>query len=170
MCCVDECVVPYLRQFYNSRITAGPVILRQPVMNTCGAVAEIEMTFVAADPRKYTMPAAALRTVVEPGDAYDDVEVSAVDEPDPFAIPGVTVARRAATAVATRTVERQALRTTWVRSTHTSVERTATMRTSAPIVMVAAVDGDVGEVRLGLWRGEHRVGGFWLPFIPVVRS
>lgn len=55
-CCVDECIVPYMRQFRNVRVTSGPTILTHPEMHSCGAMAEIEFTIVAADPVQYTMP------------------------------------------------------------------------------------------------------------------
>ena len=163
-CCVDECVVPYLRQFYNARITEGPLILSQPAMHSCGALAEIEVTLVAADPRKYAMPSAALRTIVDPGEPLVAVESISAQAADPFAIPGVTVSRLAAS----RVVEAPAMSTSWVRTTTTSVPpvRGNILRTAVPIITLGAIDGDVGEVRLGLWRGGFRIGGYWLPFVP----
>lgn len=54
-CCVDACLGPYMRQFHNSRITAGPTVLRRPQM-TCGAMVEVEFTIVAGDPEPTGMP------------------------------------------------------------------------------------------------------------------
>ena len=73
-CCIDACVIPYMRQFHNTRVTEGPIVLRHPVLSSHGAVAEIEFTIVAADPLQHSMPVAtmgarwlsAAETVVDP--------------------------------------------------------------------------------------------------------
>lgn len=86
-CCIDQCVVPYMRQFHNTRVTAGPIILRRPTMNTCGVFAEIEFTIVAGDPQVHGMPFMAVREWVGGG---PDSEIIVDPEPvapapDPFA-------------------------------------------------------------------------------------
>jgi hypothetical protein len=48
-CCYELNVIPAFRQFANSRVTEGPIVLRRPHMSM-GAMAEIEFTIVAADP------------------------------------------------------------------------------------------------------------------------
>lgn len=55
-CCNDLCIVPYYRQFHNARIVSGPTILRHPVLNSNGALMEVEFTIVAADPSEYGLP------------------------------------------------------------------------------------------------------------------
>lgn len=50
-CGTDDCVAYYLRQLANVRVIAGPSVLRRPRMNSCGAMAELEFTIVAANPR-----------------------------------------------------------------------------------------------------------------------
>jgi len=75
-CCIDECLAPYMRQFHNSRVTTGPTILRRPSMS-CGALAEVEFTIVAADPQPHSMPFTAIREFMG-GVASDEI----IDEPD----------------------------------------------------------------------------------------
>lgn len=84
-CCIDACVGPYMRQFHNCRVTAGPTVLRRPTM-TCGALVEIEFTIVAADPAPHSMPFEEPVAVLGgPGDTMisDGAPMSAAR--DPFA-------------------------------------------------------------------------------------
>lgn len=78
-CCVEECLRPYMRQFHNSRVTSGPVIIRRPDMS-CGALAEIEFTIVAGDPMVHGMPGATVRAFM--GDEATD---PLIDDPLPTA-------------------------------------------------------------------------------------
>ncbi|HEY6416779.1 MAG TPA: hypothetical protein VIX41_11090, partial [Acidimicrobiales bacterium] len=55
-CCVENCVVPYYRQFHDARIVEGPTVLSHPKMHTRGSMMEIEFTIVAADPAEYGLP------------------------------------------------------------------------------------------------------------------
>lgn len=85
-CCIDQCVVPYMRQFHNTRVTAGPTILRHPEMS-CGSMVEIEFTIVAADPVPHGMPFMAVREWIG-GQADDELVTDPEPEaaqPDPFA-------------------------------------------------------------------------------------
>ena len=92
-CCVDECVVPYMRQFRNARVTTGPTVLSHPVMHTCGALAEIEFTIVAADPTQYTMPyvpsTGGTQNVVMGGATRWTEPAEPEPAPDPWALVGV---------------------------------------------------------------------------------
>jgi hypothetical protein len=87
-CCVDDCIVPYMRQFHNARVTAGPTVIRRPEMS-CGALAEIEFTIVAADPVPHSMPFTSARQWL--GGSADDEDVIDADydasvRHDPFKV------------------------------------------------------------------------------------
>jgi hypothetical protein len=75
-CCIDQCLVPYMRQFHNARVTTGPTVLRRPAMS-CGSLAEVEFTLVAADPAPHTMPFLSVREWM--GGLPDDI---LIDEPE----------------------------------------------------------------------------------------
>jgi hypothetical protein len=87
-CCVDACVFPYMRQFKNVRVTAGPTVLQHPVLHSPGALAEIEFTIVAADPAHYSVPYAATAAQWMLG---TEMVTDPADEPvtviDPWAVP-----------------------------------------------------------------------------------
>lgn len=80
-CCIEECLAPYMRQFHNARVVSGPTILRRPSMS-CGAMAEIEFTIVAADPFPHSMPFGAVREFIG-GDPGDELFTDA----DPLPVP-----------------------------------------------------------------------------------
>jgi hypothetical protein len=84
-CCDEMCIVPYYRQFHNARITEGPIVLRHPVMNSEGAMMEVEFTLVAADPQQYGLPAAVARAFVDGWEPFDD-PLPPEPAPDPFAL------------------------------------------------------------------------------------
>ena len=74
-CCIDACIVPYLRQFHNVRVTSGPVVLRHPLMNSRGALAEIEFTIVCGDPAHYAVPLVTA-TLMHGTEVVSDIEVA----------------------------------------------------------------------------------------------
>jgi len=87
-CCIDACVVPYMRQYHNVRVTSGPNVLRHPAMHSCGALAEIEFTIVAADPVQYHMGIPALGAMWLHGDTVVvDTESEPTHAVDPWAVP-----------------------------------------------------------------------------------
>lgn len=49
-CGSEECVVPYIWQFYDCAVIEGPTVLERRNMPSAGAYLEFEMTLVAADP------------------------------------------------------------------------------------------------------------------------
>ena len=168
-CCVAECVAPYLRQYHNVRVTEGPIVLSHPAMYSCGAMMEFEVTVVTADPTEYAMPGAQVSLLIGRGEPFDEGMglMSLTADDDPFAIPGVTEARTA-TAVATRTLEAPAQRTSWLRTTAAAEPHPyGTMLSGRAVMIVLRSFADSGEVRLGLWRGGELLGGFWLPFVPA---
>lgn len=85
-CCVEACIVPYMRQFHNARVTTGPTILNRPLMS-CGAMAEIEFTIVAADPAPHTMPFTSVRAFIggDPSDILYSDPAPVTAPADPFA-------------------------------------------------------------------------------------
>lgn len=87
-CCVQACIVPYIRQFKNCRVTAGPTVLRHPVMHSMGAMAEIEFTIVAADPTLYSLPYVVPNVGAMLGtEVITDAPVAApTEQPDPWAL------------------------------------------------------------------------------------
>lgn len=53
-CASEECVVPYVWQFYECAVTEGPTVLDHRTMST-GALLEFEMTLVAGDPHPHRL-------------------------------------------------------------------------------------------------------------------
>lgn len=162
-CCYAQCVVPEMRQFHNTRVTSGPTVLSRPLMNSQGAVAEIEFTVVAADPKPYGMPfltPLVELTSTEPVPA----EMSAPVDTNPFklyrppTIGGVALLERP---VVTAEVA-------WVRG-DTVIAASPSgqyMESIRPIVRIGTTDA-TGPLRLGLWMGESRLAGWTLQDLPA---
>lgn len=177
-CCTEQCVVPYLRQFHNVRIIAGPTVLKMQPMNSQGWIAQLEFIVVAADPAEYGMPDAVLTMMMDGGgEMFSDSPPAMAlarampkfkDEPevDPFAIPGWTEPRSAFVAPPITPIE--PLPTEWTRSTY---DVTMTPRATAMNEMVATVKltavSDTSRLRLGLWRGDELVQGLSIPALPA---
>jgi hypothetical protein len=168
-CCADACVVPYLRQYYNVMVTSGPNVLQAPAMYTQGALAEFELTLVAADPAKHALPGAAASTTT-----FGGVVVSTATEPvpvpdDPFAVPGQTRLQDLAN-VLTRPAPLPAydLPDEWLREAlwWDNTEYRMLART-APLIELTAYDDHAEHVRVGLWSGDVRVAGWLVPFLPA---
>lgn len=151
-CCADACVVPYLRQFHHARVTEGPTILQQPKMNSRGAMAEIELTIVAADPVVHAIPQHAARAWVTGGEPVVDPPA-----PAPFVNPYHQVRRKE--------LFRPTPTSRWVRET-VPLQRLEERVLSGIEPQVRLRSAELsGPVRLGLWAGEHRVGGYTIPFV-----
>lgn len=154
-CCADACITPYMRQFYNVRVTEGPTMLSHPRLNSQGAVAEIEFTIVAADPAVHAMPERGARAWVTGG-----LPVAEVAAARAFVNPYRDRPRRAATLPA-----HVPLTPSWVRETVPIKRMTAQVLTGIePRVRIRASERS-GPIRLGLWAGPHRVGGYTIPFV-----
>jgi hypothetical protein len=172
-CCTEQCVVPYLRQFHNVRIIAGPTVLKMQPMNSKGWIAQLEFIVVAADPAEYGMPD-AITLMTMGGEFLDDsppmARAMAFAEPepevDPFAIPGWTEPRTAYIAPPVTPIE--PLPTEWSRSTYdvTLRSRVATLNTMVAWIELTAL-ADTGRVRLGLWHDEELVQGIYIPALPA---
>jgi hypothetical protein len=158
LCCIDACVVPYVRQFNNARVTAGPEVLSHPKMNSLGAVAEIEFTVVAAEPEPIAMPSVVASALIGPGELYTDPAPPA-PAVDRFARGGV-----ATLPARTRTVTTP---TQWRRSTVELVAdpRGPILPAQRPRITLVTTQA-TGQVRLGLWRGDTRVAGYSVPYLP----
>jgi hypothetical protein len=149
-CCVEQCVVPYLRQFYQVRVTEGPTMLSSPVLHSAGAVAEIEFTIVAADPEVHG-------NVQRAGSGRVAGGVLVVDSPPP--VPFGNPYRPAPAVVPSFVPE------AWVRETIDVARLKEQVLTGIePRVRVRASERS-GPVRLGLWVGDTRVAGYTIPFV-----
>lgn len=83
-CCSDECVLPYVRQFYNTRVTEGPTVLNHPSMSS-GCFMELEFVIVAADPIPHSLTVSVGATrVMGGGDLITDPTVVVTPTPDPW--------------------------------------------------------------------------------------
>lgn len=186
-CSIGDCLDPYVRNFRNVRVIDGPTILSRRVMSTVGEIAELEFTIVAADPAEYSPFVDLMELMIEPMMMVEDeplgepvmaggVEFPAAadrkrqpqvlrpavrrEQPDPFA--------RGRTPRLERRRKVMDVPSQWVRHEFSvdPVRRTK-MTTFVPRVTLAATDGDVGTVRVGLWRDGELVDGFTVPFIPA---
>lgn len=154
-CCVNDCVAPYYRQFYNVRVTEGPMVLQTPALNSPGALSEIEFTIVAADPVVHGEPtrvAMAMVTGTEP-------VVEAPPEPPP------TNPYAPVTTMSLMSAGPEAPTAEWVRDTLTlrHLDAPVLTRMEPRIRIVSAVQS--GEIRVGLWAGSTRVAGWLIPFV-----
>lgn len=152
-CCVDACVVPYMRQFYDTRVVTGPTILRRPALHSPGAVAEVEFLITAADP----VPHGALVLVARQwmGAESQDHEDPAPPAPrsDPFG--------RRATAVLERPVQ------PWVRQQiDVDMNRTGRWLSAVTPRLRLWAREATGRLRLGLWAGDQLVAGWSVPYLP----
>jgi hypothetical protein len=152
-CCIDGCVLPYMRQFYNSRVTEGPTVLQKPVLNANGAVAEIEFTIVSADPVIHAMPTRVLREFVEGA------------TPAPLPTPEPPIFHNPYRPAPLPAPVPPPLAASWVRDT-LPIPRMEdqVLNGIQPYLRVAATERS-GPVRIGLWSGDHRLGGYTIPYV-----
>lgn len=152
-CCVDACVTPYMRQYYNVRVTEGPILLQKPALNSRGAVAEIEFTIVAGDPQVHSMVMRSGREWVQ----------GAVPLPYPVAErPAFQNPYRPAQPAPPAPVP---LAPSWVRDSIPVKRMTDQVLTGMEALVRVRANEQSGPVRLGLWAGGTRVGGYTIPFV-----
>jgi hypothetical protein len=169
-CCAHSCVVPYLRQYYNAMITGGPTVIQHPKMNTSGAMAEFELTIVAANPAKHTLPDPFSPLPPDSGGVLitDPPDPVVEPTPDPFDLPGVTSMRSLARTL-TRTEPLPAFTPAmqWLRRElpwHAPEGRSFSEK--APVIQIVSYSEQAEQVRIGLWAGDVRLAGWLIPFIP----
>lgn len=172
-CCVETCVVPYLRQYRRARVVEGPTVLRYVTdMNTSGAFAEIEFTVVAANPAEYTM-VAPTGSLLSEGGGEEYVDPPIPDPPDPGDDPfGLEPVIRRVDLVPPP-VDPPLAPQTWAREWFALPEpdNRSRLGESAHIVTINSA-GNAGQVRIGLWTDDGNgdadqfIGGWYLPFIP----
>lgn len=168
-CCAHSCVLPYLRQYYNAMVTAGPTVLQHPSMHTQGAMAEFELTIVAADPAKHAMPyPGAAMVTTSATHIVDAVTPPSSLPPDPFSVPGLT-AMRVLADVITRPAPAPELNppTEWLRDEQTWPSGGGVLQRMQPLIEITSYDKQAEMVRVGLWAGDERIGGWLIPFIPA---
>jgi hypothetical protein len=167
-CCVDACVVPYLRQYRNTRIIEGPTVLRHPQMS-CGAMAEVEFTIVAGDPTEYGTPAPVAQ-LLSGGTGglillgQPAARVQRESPRDRFGIGPRTVLP----VEPTRVLQPVATVEQWARmSTETgNDERGNILRFRRPIVYLRTFTESTGALRVGVWRNGERLVGWTLAGLP----
>lgn len=174
-CCADMCITPYLRQYHNVRMTEGPTMLRHPAMSSGGAMCEVEMVYVAADPIEHALQTSRgsfqFTNPVLVDETPPPATMSLLAAPsDPFAIPGRTTLSTIATLA--RPVAPLAggpTTTTWSRTTHWTKPSPFgnVLSMQAPVIDVRTFAEQSGEVRVAVWQGEQRIGGWFIPFIPA---
>ena len=150
-CCVQECVVPYLRQFYNVRVTEGPTLLSAPALNSEGAIAEIEFTIVAADPVVHGIPQQ------RSGGTWAEGGTPIVDTapPPPFVNP-----YRDAPVTVPEFVPAE-----WLRDSFDVTPLKEQILTGVEPRLRVRAAARTGPIRLGVWAGETRVAGYTIPFV-----
>lgn len=155
-CDLNNCLVPYIRNFQQARVIEGPTILSRQSL-TVGEIAEIEFTIACGDPHEYT-PANVVfaADVLPPGEAWNDVTPPApvlnpFFPPEPARSPGTGIP----------------MPTEWMR-TEVPFEpaRTTSLSTVVPSVLIQAESEGSGVVRVGVWDEDELVGGFAVPFVP----
>lgn len=157
VCCLDECIVPYMRQFHNTVVTDGPTLLSRPEMST-GALAEVEFTITCGDPVPYALPilvgAAAVTSSVPV--AADAVRA------DPFdrrpRSPLVLATRPAAAPPDGG----------WVRHEQEASPSAFGVLMSGQRLSFRLRTGTrpAERVRVGVWQGDERVAGYLVPYVP----
>lgn len=173
-CCVSACVLPYLRQYHNTMVIEGPVVLNHPTMHTNGAMAEVEFTIVAADPTEYALSGQVASASLSGASLLSaplaslsaGVNTMDTDPPDPFQ----SDHERSRAFTALRTKPRLAEpENGWVRD-----EVIATQSVEGPVLSgqrmsfkLRAFDSQIERTRIGVWDGETRVAGYTVPFVPV---
>lgn len=150
-CCLNDCVAPYYRQFYNVRVTEGPIVLNSPALNSNGAVAEIEFTIVAADPVVHGTPTRIARAWIEGADPWQDPA-----PPAPYVNPYRPTPTPLVEPVQTGP---------WVRDTVALPSMDDPVLTGIEPRVSIHANARSGPVRLGLWAGETRVAGYTIPFV-----
>lgn len=161
VCCLDECVVPYLRQFHNTVVTEGPTVLNHPSLYSEGALAEVEFTITCGDPVQYAMPILVGAGAVTASEPLDELPAAA-PVVDPFD-------RRPPSPLALAT--RPALAAPdggWVRHEQDASLSAYGVLLSQQRLSFKLRTGSEGaeRVRVGVWQGDERVAGYLVPYVP----
>ncbi len=173
-CCVEPCVVPYLRQFRHVRIIEGPTVLSSwPEMHSGGAFAEIEFTVVAADPNEYTLLTQSLAAVSDGGGTpLTDPTPPAPPTPgsDPF---GLLPVIRRADLIPPAIVPPLAPQA-WERDAYLIPEPDDRARLGESVHSIDVLAVALTErFRIGIWTAtiagaaDEFVGGWYMPFLPA---
>lgn len=157
-CDLQQCLVPYLRNFRNVRVTEGPIVLSRQSLSTQGEIAEIEFTIACGDPHEYTPTTMLLAESGTPNVAVADaIPPAPIDNPfrptpDPQGpqVGGVSMP------------------TEWMRAQFDIPGSGYPRRlpTTVPNITIAPTGTDMGVTRVGVWKGDDLVGGYAVPFVP----
>ena len=157
-CDLNDCLVPYLRNFHTVRVTEGPIILNRQTMSGSGEIAEIEFTIVCGDPHEYTPENVVIGA--EPLPAWTGWVDPPVPAPanNPF-LPPTTFARGPGNGMD--------MPTEWERSTVVvAPPRRTSLSGMVPSILLYAEAAAASIVRVGVWDDDVLVGGFAVPFVP----
>lgn len=164
--CLAECVHPYLRYYNHVAVTAGPNVIRHPSLYSRGAMIELELILVAADPVKYHMPLPVAQMIAVGTTPISDPPPPLPGPADPFDIPGVTMASIAQLLTRPRPAF-DALPTDWLRDEAPwPADRDIEPRHLYPTLQIDA-EQNAATVRIGMWCDGELLGGFVVPFIPA---
>lgn len=166
-CNLQDCLVPYIRNFQQVRVTEGPTILDRYNLSDGSSVAEIEFTIACGDPTEYTPTAPLIPGVAafDGGEAVVEVDdeggmLLAVSEPNPFRQTSKRPVPRGPS-------NKLDLPPMWDRVEY-QLERDRRTRLPylVPSVLVYAEEEASGPVRVGVWQDGDLVSGFTIPFVP----
>jgi hypothetical protein len=160
-----DCVTPLQRQYKEVRFISGPnVISHWSNMNSEGALMDLELVLVAADPRRYGTTISLLEFSA-PGSALAAPAMAmAMAAP---ADPWTGLAPTSLLPVAERTPH-LALPDEWVRDTESLSVDPVLMEYFVPTVVLSTGDDAAAQVRVGIWDADgNRVDGFTVPMIPA---
>lgn len=159
-CCVDECITPYFRQLRTSRIVSGPTILETPALNSCGAMALLEFTIVAADPHEHA-PLVRATALLSVGGG------ELLSAPEQTGLTNLFSTPR--TSSRTMLLERPSLAAQEWEREEANYDNPGTAHISAMathLVRLAAIAENTQPVRVGVWVGAQYVTGYYLPYVP----
>jgi len=156
-CDLNDCLVPYIRNFQHARVVEGPTILNRQSL-TVGEICEVEFTIACGDPTEYAPTNVVLEAQpLPPGVEWNDPAPPVVN-PNPFFPP---------TPQRTGTAPGLELPTSWMRSTVPfTPDRVTSLGGIVPAITLVAEEQPASLVRVGVWGYEGLLGGYVLPFIP----
>jgi hypothetical protein len=152
-CCLDACVAPYIRQYYNVRVSEGPIVLSRPSLYSCGAVAEIEFSIICGDPAAHSMENRAASVLIQHGSLITD-SVSPPPAPSPYP-----------TTIIVPDLPELPAASSWMRSEVILNRGEQVLSAIQPRFTVRARGETSGPVRLGLWAGDERLAGYTIPYV-----
>ncbi len=160
-CNLQECLVPYLRQFQTVRVIEGPLVLNHQTMSDGSVICEVEFTIACADPHPYSpevevLSVQTLPAVVQHQDAL---------EPEVKTNPFMGRSRPQVPRGPSLGLD---LPGKWHRSTiGFTPDHQTTLPNMVPSIMLAAPAENAGLVRVGVWKDGELVNGYVLPFVPA---